>query len=260
MNRVTHSPVLADRLLAIPYRDPLYDGATDPVLVHDPSSESWLMFYTQRRATDPDPGGVAWVHRTDIGIARSTDGGTTWRYEGIARGLEAPGIPRPVTRWAPDVVRIEDQWVMFLTLLGGERTDWTGPAGISQFTSNDLLTWTFHGHIDLDSERVIDAAVARSGDGLYRLWYKDETRGSRTFTAVSETPLDPSSWQLGGLVIDGRPHEGPKVFTLGGWYWMITDEWRGLAVYRSDDGVSGWKRQTRDHGLTLTFPCRRTSR
>ena len=29
------------------------------------------------------------------------------------------------------------------------------------------------------------------------------------------------------------------MFTLGGWHWMIVDEWRGQAVYRSDD-LSRW--------------------
>jgi hypothetical protein len=32
------------------------------------------------------------------------------------------------------------------------------------------------------------------------------------------------------------------VFALGDRWWMLTDEWRGMAVYRSDDAVS-WTRQ-----------------
>lgn len=254
MGHVTMHPALSDRLLALPYRDPVHDGATDPVLVADPASGSWLMFYTQRRAAASGLDGVAWVHGTGIGVARSDDGGMTWSYEGVVEGLDAPGLARPVTRWAPDVVRIGDRWVMFLTLLGGHRTDWTGPARIAQYTSTDLRAWAFQAYLDLDSERVIDAAVTRCGDGLYRLWYKDETRGSRTYAAVTATPCLPSTWEVEGLVIDGRPHEGPKVFVLGGWYWMITDEWRGLAVYRSLDGAGGWERQKRDDGLVLRMP------
>ncbi|BBE23726.1 glycosyl hydrolase [Arthrobacter sp. MN05-02] len=251
---VSTYPVLSDQLLAVPYRDPVHDGATDPVLVPDPVSGSWLMFYTQRRATQAGLDGVAWVHESEIGVARSRDGGSTWTYEGIVEGLDAPGVARPVTRWAPDVVRIGDRWVMFLTLLGGTRTDWTGPATIAQYTSIDLRMWDFQGCLDLGSSRVIDAAVSMCGDGRYRLWYKDEARGSRTYAAVTTTPLEPSTWQVEGLVIDGRPHEGPKVFMLGQWYWMITDEWRGLAVYRSRDGAGGWERQRRDDGLILTAP------
>ncbi|MET0449343.1 MAG: hypothetical protein ABW004_13095, partial [Aeromicrobium sp.] len=40
-------------------------------------------------------------------------------------------------------------------------------------------------------------------------------------------------------VVEGRPHEGPNVFALGGWHWLIVDEWRGQAVYRSVD-LSTW--------------------
>lgn len=36
--------------------------------------------------------------------------------------------------------------------------------------------------------------------------------------------------------------EGPKAFQWRGAWWMITDVWRGLAVYRSQDAVN-WTRQ-----------------
>ncbi len=39
-----------------------------------------------------------------------------------------------------------------------------------------------------------------------------------------------------------RPGEGPKAFQWRGKWWLITDVWRGLAVYRSDDGRD-WTRQ-----------------
>ncbi|WP_343418567.1 hypothetical protein [Candidatus Flexifilum breve] len=37
-------------------------------------------------------------------------------------------------------------------------------------------------------------------------------------------------------------HEGPNVFVWQGSYWMITDFWNGLGVYRSDD-AEHWERQ-----------------
>ncbi|MDT0169427.1 glycoside hydrolase [Pseudarthrobacter sp. BRE9] len=194
------------------------------------------------------------MHGTGIGVARSSDGGATWDYQGTVDGLIPPGTELPATLWAPDVVRIGDRWIMYLTVLGGRRTDWTGKAEIVQFASHDLVNWEYLGGIDLDSPRVIDAAVARCGDGRYRLWYKDEARGSNTCTAVSDTPDDPSSWTLEGVAIPGRPHEGPKVFRLGGSYWMIVDEWRGQAVYRSPDATGNWVRQEHRGGLILTAP------
>jgi hypothetical protein len=247
-------PHLRPDAFATPYRDPVWDGPTDPVLVADHLRDEWVLFYTQRRATAPGLTGVEWVHGTGIGVARSSDGGATWRYQGTAEGLVPPGTEQPATLWAPDVVRIGERWIMYLSVLGGRRTDWTGTAGIVQFASRDLEHWEYLGAVDLDSPRVIDAAVARCGDGRYRLWYKDETRGSNTYSAVSDTPEDPSSWALEGVAIPGRPHEGPKVFRLGGWYWMIVDEWRGQGVYRSRDATGGWTRQEHLDGLILTAP------
>jgi len=246
-------PLRADAF-TVPYRDPVWDGPTDPVLVADHSSGEWVLFYTQRRATAPGLTGVEWVHGTGIGVARSSDGGATWRYQGTVEGLIPPGTELPATLWAPDVVRIGNRWIMYLTVLGGRRTDWTGTAEIVQFASVDLRSWEYLGGIGLDSPRVIDAAVARCGDGRYRLWYKDEARGSTTHSAVTDTPDDPASWSPEGVAIPGRPHEGPKVFALGGSYWMIVDEWRGQAVYRSAGGNGNWARQDHLGGLLLTAP------
>ncbi|WP_155845096.1 MULTISPECIES: family 43 glycosylhydrolase [Micrococcaceae] len=250
---LTAPPLRADAF-TLPYRDPVWDGPTDPILVADHLNGEWVLLYTQRRATAPGLTGVEWVHGTGIGAARSSDGGATWRYQGTVEGLIPPGTEPPATLWAPDVVRIGKRWIMYLTVLGGRRTDWSGKAEIVQFASHDLAKWEYLGAVDLDSPRVIDAAVAGCGDGRYRLWYKDETRGSNTFSAVSDTPDDPSSWVLEGVAIPGRPHEGPKVFVLGGWYWMIVDEWRGQAVYRSVDGTGNWTRQEHLGGLILTAP------
>ncbi|ADX74746.1 glycoside hydrolase [Pseudarthrobacter phenanthrenivorans] len=248
-------PLRADAF-TVPYRDPVWDGPTDPVLVPDHRTGEWVLLYTQRRATAPDLGGVEWVHGTAIGVARSSDAGASWTYAGTLDGLVPPGTEGPATLWAPDVVRIGDEWIMYLTVLDGVRKDWTGPAGIVQLSSSDLVNWEYLGSVDLDSPRVIDAAVALCGDGRYRLWYKDEARGSNTYSAVSDTPADPASWILEGVAIPGRPHEGPKVFRLGGTYWMIVDEWRGQAVYRSEDAAGSWARQEHLDGLILTQPER----
>jgi hypothetical protein len=85
---------------------------------------------------------------------------------------------------------------------------------------------------------------------MYRLWYKDEANGSCTGVAVSR---DLFEWSVEGVAIPGEPHgnahEGPNVFVLGGWYWMIVDEWRGQGVFRSRDAET-WERQ----GIILDLP------
>jgi hypothetical protein len=124
---------------------------------------------------------------------------------------------------------------MYLTWIEGTPDAWAGhERHIVHFVSDDLDAWTRVGRVELGSGFVIDAAVARTGDGRLRMWFKDEAEESTTWSAVSD---DGYAWEPEGLTIGGRAHEGPNVFRLGGWFWMIVDEWRGLAVYRSSDGV-----------------------
>ncbi|QAY61677.1 hypothetical protein ET475_03050 [Microbacterium protaetiae] len=228
------------------YRDPVYDGATDPTVVI--ADDGWWMFYTQRRAGHPDPGpGVSWVHGSRIGVARSADG-VAWSYAGTlepdAAGLrlnaDGPPVVVDATHWAPEVVHDGARWRMYLTEIDGVPDRWPGHARrIVEYSSADLRDWRRVAELALDSDRVIDAAVTRCPDGLWRLWYKDEAAGSVTKVATS---TDLRRWDAAGTAIGGRAHEGPFVFALGGWWWMITDEWRGLAVHRSPDAVT-WERQ-----------------
>lgn len=229
------------------YRDPVYDGATDPLVVIA-GPDDWWMFYTQRRATHPDPGpGVAWVHGSRIGVARSADG-IRWSYVGtlepVADGLrlDAGGPPAETdrTHWAPEVVFDGQIWRMYVTEIDGVPDRWPGHARhIVEYRSADLCGWHRIGALTLDSDRVIDAGVARTPDGRWRLWYKDEAAESVTKVAVSD---DLATWESEGTAIGGQPHEGPTAFELGGFWWMIVDEWRGMGVYRSGDAIS-WQRQ-----------------
>lgn len=228
------------------YRDPIYDGATDPTVVI--ADGQWWMFYTQRRATHPDPGpGVAWVHGSRVGVATSDDG-VTWEYAGTLAQrpggltLTAGAPPDRVqhTHWAPEVIFDGHLWRMYLTEIDGVHERWEGVARrIVEYTSQDLTRWQRLGALKLASDRVIDAAVARTPDQLWRLWYKDEAQGSITQVAAS---ADLESWELEGVAVGGRGHEGAAAFTLGDYWWLIVDEWRGMAIYRSDDART-WQRQ-----------------
>jgi len=232
------------------YEDPTLDGAADPVVIHRRGTTEWWMFYTNRRAAHAGPG-VEWVHGSPIGIAVSTDGGASWHFRGNVAGLDDPADPGLNTHWAPEIVWERGAYHMFLSYITGTPDRWPGfPRHIVHFTSPDLETWTRRGIVPLASDYVIDAAVALCPDGLYRLWYKDEAHGSGTGVATSP---DLYSWTDAGVAIPGKPdgisHEGPNVFELGGHWWMIVDEWRGQAVFRSSDAVS-WQRQ----GLILDAP------
>ncbi|MBE1879028.1 glycosyl hydrolase [Myceligenerans pegani] len=215
------------------FRDPVLDGAADPVVVRNRAENSWWMLYTNRRAWSPPAGDddVAWVHGTDLGIASSTDGGATWTHRGVVAGLETEAGRN--TFWAPEIYDDGATYHMYVSYITGVPTRWAGhPRTIRHYTSPDLVTWEFRSTLDLGSDRVIDACVLPLPGGGYRMWYKDEADHSSTHAADSD---DLAIWRPTGQVVGHVPHEGPNVFELGGWYWMLVDEWAGQRVLRSRD-------------------------
>ena len=229
------------RIAAKPlYRDPVYDGAADPVVIWNPLVKRWWMFYTNRRASAPGLSGVAWVHGTPIGIAESADGGAHWKYVGTAQfdlPIEYGGTN--VTCWAPDVTRAPDgTWQMFLTVVPGIFQDWNHPRDIVQLTSTDLVHWKNPRKLSLASDRVIDPSILRLPDGNWRLWYNDERTGKSIHFADSP---DLATWADKGLAFKSRG-EGPKGFHWRGKFWCVIDEWKGLGVFRSADALH-WDKQ-----------------
>ena len=212
------------------YRDPVHDGAADPVLVFNHARNEWWMFYTNRRANVPNLRGVAWVHGTRIGIAASADGGAHWRYAGIA---EIPYGTPDYTHWAPEIVDHDGVYHMYLSIVPGIFEDWNAAREIIHLTSRDLEKWTFEARLDLGSDRVIDPSVARLPDGTWRMWYKNE-RARDGSLYYADSP-DLFHWTSKGNAIAGVSGEGPKVFQWKGSYWLIADVWDGLAVFRSAD-------------------------
>lgn len=225
------------------FRDPMHDGAADPVAIWNRHAGEWWLVYTNRRTTAPGPG-VTWVHGTDLGVAASADGGRTWTYRGTLTGLETEWGRN--TFWAPEIVWHDGQYHMYVSYISGVPDACTGAARIRHYTSPDLLDWTHHGDLHLGSDRVIDACVFPLPGGGWRMWFKDETRGSLTYAADS---IDLYHWDPIGLAVGHRPHEGPNVFELGGYYWMLVDEWQGQGVLRSDD-LDTWEHR----GLILDKP------
>ena len=232
-NTKTKGDKVADKPL---FRDPIYDGAADPVLIRNRKEKLWYMFYTNRRANDESLQGVSWVHGTDIGIATSIDG-ATWKYKGTANIDFKPDTA--TTYWAPDVIEHKGVYHMYLSYVPGVFTNWGHPRSIVHLTSKDLLNWHYESTLKLCSNKVIDAAVIHLPDGRWRMWYNDETTGKSIAYAES---ADLYNWTDYGVIEGIRRCEGPKVFRWKEKYWMITDEWKGFAVYSSDDALN-WVKQ-----------------
>lgn len=218
------------------YRDPVTDGAADPVVVWNRATKCWNMFYTQRRA-NVETADVAYCYGNGIGVAESTDNGRTWVYRGT---LDLAIEPGHNTYWAPEIVYHKGRYHMFLAYIKGVRNHWGGQAHIAHYSSKNLWDWKYEGIPTLTSDKVIDATLFFDESGMWRMWYKDETKGAHTMMAKSK---DFKHWQLNDEpAIGGAAHEGPKVFQFGNYYWMITDEWHGLRVYRSSD-LDHWEKQ-----------------
>jgi beta-xylosidase len=221
---------------AVPlFRDPIHDGAADPVLIWNRARKTWWMFYTNRRADIDDTTGVRWVHGTRIGIAQSADGGAHWNYVGEAN---IPFGQPDYTFWAPEVIDVDGTYHMFLTVVPGTFSDWNAERHILHLTSTDLVHWKPLAYLDLASDRTIDPCVFRLPDGTWRLWYKNERDGSKIY--FSDSP-DLVHWTAKGIAIPTRG-EGPVVFQWHGLYWLIEDAWDGLGAFRSTD-LTTWTRQ-----------------
>ncbi|MBS1562913.1 MAG: glycosyl hydrolase [Bacteroidetes bacterium] len=217
------------------FRDPIYDGAADPVVIWNPKDKKWWMFYTNRRANIPDPGGVQWVHGTRIGIATSADG-ARWTYKDTAAIDYHPDSA--YTFWAPDIIAEKGVYHMYLTYVPGVFSSWAYPRDIIHCSSTDLLHWKYESTLPLANHKVIDPSIVRLPEGGYRLWYNNEKDGKSIYYADSR---DLYNFTDKGKAIAARG-EGPKTFRWKDRYWMIVDAWKGMEIYSSDDLLT-WTKQ-----------------
>ena len=71
------------------------------------------------------------------------------------------------------------------------------------------------------------------------MWYNNEKDHKSIYRADSP---DLNTWTDRGKAVGDEAGEGPKVVFWRGWYWMVVDQWKGMALYRSKDALA-WERQ-----------------
>lgn len=211
------------------YRDPIFNGPADPMVIRKESDGKFYMFYTQRRANQQVID-VSYAYGTAIGVAESEDG-SDWHYRGA---LDLNFEFGHNTYWAPEIVYDPDGGLyhMYVSYIQGVYSEWKGKATIEHYTSPDLFYWDHKGKLEFGSSRIIDPCLFRLPNGVWRMWYKDENQNAATCYADS---TDLYNWEYRGITANDEMQEGPNVFALDGRYWLIADTWDGLAVYFSDD-------------------------
>jgi len=216
------------------FRDPITDGAADPAMFYNPIDKEWWMLYTQRRANLELPE-VAFCYGNSIAIASSNDHGKSWIYRGT---LDLEFEHGQNTFWAPDIVFDRGEFHLFVSYIQGVRSQWGGEAKLAHYTSKDLWNWKFHDFSDVGVQNVIDGSLIKMRDGNWRMFFK----GPQSLTMMTDSK-DLVTWKAHPEpVIKGEAHEGPNVFEFAGFYWMLTDEWHGMRVYRSKD-LTHWEKQ-----------------
>jgi hypothetical protein len=227
------------------FKDPPYDGASDPTIAWVESDKSWWIYYTARRVSNctGQCDGVSWVFGTNYGIASSYDGGATWQYRGVAARPGKPDLnwdSNQNTFWAPDVVYDppSNTYHMYAAITPGILSGWNeGIANVVHLSAKDPLNgWDYDAVPFTPIHQGIDPVVRKLDDGKLYLWGK--------FDDVM-TSTDYVHWTQSGSI--SHQGEAQYVFHWQNKYWLIEDPTSsdplGLWVSSSDDGKT-WSHQS----------------
>ncbi len=243
------SPGHAQSIGTVPkplFSDPYYHGSCDPEAVWNEKAGEWYVYYTARRAERQKSTYVG----TPIGALSSPDL-IHWTFQGYCSFDGIPGKPdMPVTYWAPGIIVDGDSLHMFVTYKDNAKPPWGGKGVIRHYTApltDPVNGWKLADTPEFNQPDPIDASLIKIGDE-FRAYYRVGQGGGiqwatspdlRTWNNRGQCPGDVNAKDRGFGY-----QEAPYVFEFGGAYWMLTDPHDGLAVFRSDDGVT-WSQKPR---------------
>ncbi|VGO13293.1 hypothetical protein PDESU_01849 [Pontiella desulfatans] len=228
------------------FADPNYHGSCDPEVVWNDHAKEWWVFYTARRATLEKATYVG----TPIGVVASKNL-VDWTFKGYCSFDGEPGRPdMPVTFWAPGIIRDGDTCHMFVTYKDNAVAPWGGQGVIRHYVApvSDLLNgWKLAGVPNFNQPDPIDASLIKVKDG-FRAYYRVGKGGGIQWATSTDLETWENQGKCPGAV--NAPERGfgyqeaPYVFKFRNWFWMLTDPHKGLAVFRSKDGIA-WTQQER---------------
>ncbi len=237
----------AGRVVPAPFfADPNYHGSCDPEVVWNPHSQEWFVYYTARRAIRKSATYVG----TPIGVISSSDL-VNWSFRGYCSFDGVNGQPdMEKTFWAPGMIRSGDTLHMFVTYKDNAEPPWGGKGVIRHYTApvyDPVEGWVLQGVPEFNQPDPIDVTVIQTGSAFHA--YYRVGNGGGIQWAVSK---DLIQWKNMGKCpgdVNGEDRgygyqEAPYVFNFGGYWWMLTDPHRGLAVFRSKDAIT-WSLQER---------------
>lgn len=239
------------------YMDNNYHGPADPEIIWNPGTKEWMIFYTARR---PFRDQACYVG-TPVGVAKSKDF-VHWTFAGYCSFDGTGGLPdSEKTYWAPGVIVEKDSAHMFVTVKDDSTPVWGGPSNIVHYSAplDNLVSGWKRINVVVKTPISIDATVIKNNN-CWEMWYRDrptENTGG-LYHARSKNLYD---WELKGLakgdindvkVTKHTYQEGAFAFKWKGYFWIIADPHKGLAVYRSKD-AENWEYQ----GIIMYEPGKR---
>ncbi|MEX0321049.1 MAG: cellulase family glycosylhydrolase [Puniceicoccaceae bacterium] len=240
------STLLAGTVNAPFFADPNYHGSCDPEIVWNPEKEEWFIYYTARRAKRESATYVG----TPIGVISSKDL-VHWNFHGYCSFDGVEGEPdMPVTYWAPGIIREGDTLHMFVTYKDNANPPWGGKGVIRHYkapVSDPVNGWKLVGVPDFAQPDPIDATLIKV-DGEYRAYHRVANGGGIQWARSNDLVNWKNQGKCPGDVNEKSRgygyQEAPYVFRFKGYWWMLTDPHKGLAVFRSEDAIT-WRFQER---------------
>ncbi len=143
--------------------------------------------------------------------------------------------------WAPEVFYENGTYMVYFALAGGDYNATT----MYYMTTDDLMDWTHYSapqQLYNPGADSIDADIIKQ-NGVYYMFYKDETTGRNTVCLATATALTGPYSYVGQFATSSTTGaiEGCEVYTVGGNYYLVADRYGAagnFAIYNMGSNLA----------------------